>query len=137
MSLHNPTNWSMRPVLARRPRHGLDVPFQKPYAFPPKPRRRLLERKRMTIALGILASDGIVVAADRLESYGGQFKLDQSKILPVSTVYPDDVNPELIGACLISGAGDAGHIDALTEQLAKDFCNHEETVLRVQMKAQF
>ena len=45
----------------------------------PKP-QRLPERKRMTICIGIVASDGVVIAADREES-SGDFKNDTGKIL--------------------------------------------------------
>jgi 20S proteasome alpha/beta subunit len=66
----------------------------------------------MTIALGILAQDGIVVAADTEESTGGYLKGETTKILQVFGDGP---------ACLISGAGDSGYVESLMSELAEVF----------------
>jgi len=62
----------------------------------------------MTIALGMIARDGIVIAADRQETVGehkkAQRKIESLWALPV-------------GALLVSGAGDGPYIDTMTERL--------------------
>lgn len=85
--------------------------------FVPKPiPRRLPERKRMTIAIGILATDGVVIAADTQESYSyyGGAKIGVNKIL--SRVI--DGRGRSFAA---TGAGSGGHIDSLNQELADDF----------------
>jgi hypothetical protein len=72
----------------------------------------------MTIALGILANDGFVLAADRQETYPGYWKHDVSK-LAVFSMADDDP----WGSCFFAGAGHGHYIDACREQLmdAVDF----------------
>jgi 20S proteasome alpha/beta subunit len=65
----------------------------------------------MTICLGILTSDGVVIAADTEESYG-VMKVHQPKIMTFDNA---------AGACAIAGAGDADYIDALSIQLGEVF----------------
>src|SRR5438132_1411166 len=79
-------------------------------SVPPKP-RRLPQRKRMTIALGILASNGVVLAADTEESYEG-WKGEHGKITGVGAQATKGGN-----CCLITGAGDALYIDAIARDL--------------------
>lgn len=79
--------------------------------FPPKP-RRIPERKRMTIALGILASDGVVVAADSQETVQGYWKRREGKIAAISTRE---------GSVLVSGAGRAGYADSLGQAILELF----------------
>src|SRR5438067_3513959 len=93
-----------------------------PPQFPPKP-RRLPEGKRMTIALGILASDGIVVAADREEQIPDFMKVSQSKIRVMSIA-----SKSHSGSCVVTGAGDGTHIDALTDSLLQAFTAQSELV---------
>lgn len=82
----------------------------------PSPRpvpRRLPARKRMTIAIGILATDGVVVAADTQESVPGYWKRDQGKIsgrVVMSNGYH--------AAYLSTGSGDARFIDAMSGTLS-------------------
>jgi 20S proteasome alpha/beta subunit len=65
----------------------------------------------LTIAIGLIANDGIVIAADRQETEGehkkAQRKIESLWALPV-------------GALLVSGAGDGPYIDTMTERLR--FC---------------
>ncbi len=84
-----------------------------PYT-PPKP-RRLPERKRMTIALGLLASDGLVIAADRQETHGNLIKLDQSKLHATATLTHLDGRAahKENRAFVVAGSGDGHHIDAV------------------------
>lgn len=75
----------------------------------------------MTIALGILpVTGGVVIAADT-EEVAGYMKSAQSKIVTVL----DGLKPPR-GACAIAGAGDAGYIDALTQELADVFMDDRE-----------
>jgi hypothetical protein len=71
----------------------------------------------MTICVGILASDGIVIAADAEES-DTYFKRSQQKILTWNTLQLNGNSPtQGPGACVLAGAGDAGFIDAFSHFL--------------------
>lgn len=76
----------------------------------------------MTIALGVIAGDGVVLAADTEET-DGYLKTGQSKI---STAIYQNPQERVYShcACGISGAGTAGHIDLLTERLSEIFLDH-------------
>jgi len=76
----------------------------------------------MTIALGILATDGVVIAADTQESYGyaGAVKNDALKII----YFLDATIRNPRGVCAIAGAGDAGHVEAITMLLGNAFLTH-------------
>lgn len=63
----------------------------------------------MTIAIGLIASDGIVLAADREESDAYQ-KLDQGKLRGKSIDFPP------YDTVVIAGAGSGAYIDAITLQ---------------------
>src|ERR1700693_911466 len=78
---------------------------------PPKPpilKPRLSRRKPMTIALGLIADDGVVIAADRQETEGEQ-KKDQHKIESLWAVP--------VGSLLVSGAGNGPYLDSMTQRL--------------------
>src|SRR5438552_17699196 len=97
------------------------------YCSPPKP-RRLPARKQMTIALGILAKDGVVLAADTQETFSGVFKVDQAKIL--ATVLGTSTKND--GVFGVSGAGSGGHIDAISQELCDSFWRqHPKTLVDV------
>ncbi len=73
----------------------------------------------MTIALGVLAHDGVVLAADTEET-AGAFKSLQSKVF--TAVYQNHSEPVYKRtACGISGAGSAAHIDLLAEEWTRVF----------------
>lgn len=101
-------------------------PFPKPLsAFHPKP-ERLPERKQMTIAIGITAQDGIVIAADSQESTGDYMKGAKGKI---SCFYSQDGKEGTFGgdsvdSLVVSGAGDSGYVRALGDELGKVFLTH-------------
>jgi hypothetical protein len=84
-------------------------PHPKPFGVGPK-YQRILKEKGVTIAIGLVASDGILVATDREGSDLHQ-KLDQGK---VKGRY---VNASPYDALVILGAGSSACIDAMTEQL--------------------
>lgn len=71
----------------------------------------------MTIAIGILASDGLVVAADTQETMG-TWKLKHGK---VSAMVAADQTPKADGksrrSCLVTGAGQGHHIDVMSRTL--------------------
>jgi 20S proteasome alpha/beta subunit len=86
-----------------------------PYIGPPlgiikaEPRQSsLLRRRRMTIALGMLAQGGIVIAADREQS-DETLKSEQGKIHTFWRVNR--------GTVAISGAGNGPYLDALTAEV--------------------
>ena len=66
----------------------------------------------MTIALGILAKDGLVIAADTQETYSGLLKMEQGKIFSALN------GP---ASFHITGAGSATHLDSISQQLCEDF----------------
>src|SRR5262245_43720160 len=103
----------MATLLARAGWHGVcSTPKPPRPLIPPKP-RRLPERKRMTIALGILASDGLVIAAATQETYSGVFKINQGKMLGTRLGPLDDP----LGYVTVTGAGTAGHLDAINQDI--------------------
>jgi 20S proteasome alpha/beta subunit len=76
----------------------------------------------MTIAIGILAPGGFVMAADREQSEGA-FKSDQGKIAGTWKANPNQ-------SCLmISGAGDGSYLDAITDELRHWFKEDKSTEL--------
>jgi hypothetical protein len=84
--------------------------------FSPKP-KRLPKRKRMTIAIGVRANDGLVIGADSEESTGF-LKNTQQKLMPFYMGMQLGSNPAPpSGICVFTGAGDGGYIDAITEEL--------------------
>jgi hypothetical protein len=90
----------------------------KPPFIPPKP-GWLPKRDRMTIALGMLASDGVVIAADREEG-DGYLKTDIGKISHVFR----GLNP--IGSIAVAGAGEGPAIDEISTLLSDIFCTDKE-----------
>jgi 20S proteasome alpha/beta subunit len=82
----------------------------------------------MTICIGMIASDGIVVAADSEEN-DGYFKRSQSKIftaidgIPLSTDIP---TPS--GACAIAGMGGGSYCDSFSEQLTNLFLSRKDVL---------
>jgi hypothetical protein len=80
-----------------------------PFVVPPKPKPQLPGRKRMTIALGILASDGVVVAADTEELFGYS-KFEQTKITAHLNIAPEGNR-----LALVSGSGCGPYLDAFAQ----------------------
>src|SRR5208282_1604269 len=78
-----------------------------PQVFP-RTANRLSWRRPLTIALGLIADDGVVIAADRQETEGEQ-KKEQRKI--------DSVWAMTIGSLLVAGAGTGPYIDSMTPRL--------------------
>ncbi len=76
----------------------------------------------MTIAIGLLATDGVVIAADTQESagYPGDMKSSGTKIL--WALRSNASNPPVTGAFAVSGAGTVGNLDAVNQKLAESFC---------------
>lgn len=68
----------------------------------------------MTIALGVIARDGMVIAADRQQTEG-DWKTDQSKIEHVWTLEPQG------GSLLATGAGSAAYLDAVSREILDHF----------------
>src|SRR5438105_931077 len=91
------------------------TPKPRPHISPKPLPRRLPERKRMTIALGILAPDGVVIAADTQETYGlGWSKYEANKIVSLR-------KRDGVGAMAASGGGDAGYLDALHQDYLDEY----------------
>ena len=70
----------------------------------------------MTICIGIVAQDGIVIAADAQES-DSYFKRGQQKILTWHVLGLGSGPQPPPAGCVITGAGDAGFIDSFTHKL--------------------
>ena len=68
----------------------------------------------MTIAIGILASDGVIIAADREEG-DGYLKTDRGKISQVFRgLFP-------AGSIAVTGAGDAAALDEVSNLITDAF----------------
>jgi 20S proteasome alpha/beta subunit len=82
----------------------------------------------MTIALGLIAREGIVIAADRQQTEGehkkAQRKIESLWSLPV-------------GALLVSGAGNGPYIDTMTERLRHCFGTTESKEYPAAMTNEF
>jgi hypothetical protein len=75
----------------------------------------------MTIALGVIASDGIVMAADTQETIPGYWKHSHGKIWECGRNLLE--TPKGGGAfCLIAGAGNAAQVDYISRALIHRFC---------------
>lgn len=83
----------------------------------------------MTIALGILGPNGVVLGADTEETIGGT-KTDALKVSTGICLGLHGNNPSAIA---ITGAGDSGYLDYLFEDFVSYFRDHENlTVLQLQ-----
>jgi hypothetical protein len=71
----------------------------------------------MTIAIGILAADSIVLATDTEESIPGYMKLHQ---------YKTRGGAKGTRGCLIAGAGSANYIDTVSDELIETFFSESE-----------
>jgi hypothetical protein len=91
----------------------------RPPPFEPK-KTRLPVRKRMTICIGMLAEDGIVIAADTEEA-DTYYKRSSQKIFPWTgglQLGPDPQPPKMV--CALTGAGESGYIDAFIHEAIKN-----------------
>jgi hypothetical protein len=89
----------------------------------------------MTIAVGILASDGIVIAADRLETLPGYSKSDVGKIRHIShagRLSKDE--PFRHGAFCVTGAGSGGVLDSLSQELIRVFDTNRAIDVKPKMR---
>ena len=76
----------------------------------------------MTIAIGLLASDGIVVAADTQVTIGDS-KTAMGKI-GAAVQYRDDV----LGSCVVAGAGSVTHMNSCSQTMISTFMRRAEYV---------
>jgi hypothetical protein len=72
----------------------------------------------MTIAIGMIASDGIVIAADRQETFGN-WKTNQGKI---SAAWKNI--PPVLRSLLITGAGNGAYLDCVAQKLLECFSDN-------------
>jgi 20S proteasome alpha/beta subunit len=84
-------------------------------------------QKRMTIALGILAADGIVIAADTQETTGGT-KTHGEKV---------SISATKKGVIAVTGAGAAGYLDAMAQEVQRDFLKSRKTDVEVVIRNSF
>lgn len=76
----------------------------------------------MTIAVGILARDGVVLAADTLETVQGYWKGEQGKIRWVEQHGQLHPNAERFdGACAVTGTGRGEAVEAIQQRLLHAF----------------
>jgi 20S proteasome alpha/beta subunit len=90
-----------------------------PFPHRPQPLKHRQHAKAMTIALGILATDGVVLAADSQMTVPGFFKLDQGKVAFTTrrTIDP----PSGPSTLIVSGAGAETSLQYLGGQLLNWF----------------
>jgi 20S proteasome alpha/beta subunit len=104
----------------------------RPFQFPSKPRvipRRLPERKPpVTIAVGIICKEGLVVAADAQETAKDFMKTDANKILFDSSRHS--------GAIVIAGAGRASYVEKIADEWFQWYVAHD-TLELLEVKAHF
>jgi hypothetical protein len=94
---------------------GMLKPLPKIVQFESKP-KRLPRAMRMTICIGMTASDGLVLAADAQES-DQYYKRSQQKIFPFVgniTLGQQNPPPPQMG-CAFTGSGESGYLDAFFE----------------------
>jgi 20S proteasome alpha/beta subunit len=72
----------------------------------------------MTIAIGILATDGVVLAADTQQTYEGIAKIDLPKILIANQCGNDDTK---LAGFAVSGAGWSDYLEAASQELCGRF----------------
>ena len=77
----------------------------------------------MTIAIGVIANDGVVIAADTQETIGST-KTDESKMLIANR----GMKGAEAGAFAISGSGEAGYLDTLNQDLCDSFIKRNWTM---------
>jgi 20S proteasome alpha/beta subunit len=104
--------------------------------FNPEPRlvpranpERLRKRKAVTIAIGVLCSDGIVLAADTQESVDEYSKISRPKVFQLSLA-DDRVK------AVLAGAGDSVFIDALRGKLESALDRADLTCDSLESKAE-
>ena len=109
----------IRPPLRQpaEPRHFLDRSRMRPYSR--LPTRHLLKRKPMTIAIGLLAQNSIVIGADTEQVASGLYKAAGCKIRShTRQPYHDGDGALIPGAvCTISGSGPSEYVDAISDAL--------------------
>ncbi len=79
----------------------------------------------MTIAVGLIASDGLVIAADRQETHGGFIKFDQGKVSAALTATTRDVKTPS-RCCVLTGSGNGHHLDAVGDKLLRSIFKSED-----------
>jgi 20S proteasome alpha/beta subunit len=103
-------------------------PFSDGRILLPEPlKKRIPERKRMTIAIGLMAKDGVVIAADTEEN-AGYVKTSGHKILLRST------NGKSIA---ITGSGGADYLDSIAQDLEEEFLKRSKTPIAKRLKKIF
>jgi hypothetical protein len=81
----------------------------------------------VTIAIALLADDGIVVAADTQESTGDLLKGDRQKMWSFCGGSVLDLSTASFGGgCIVTGAGDSGCVTSLIEQLGFIFMGRKD-----------
>ena len=81
----------------------------------------------MTIAIGILCSDGIVLSADSQETFNEYAKLQRAKVFELSLIHPDV-------KVVIAGSGDSNFYDALRERLEDGIDMAEPDLISIRNK---
>jgi hypothetical protein len=102
-----------------------------PEPFAPKI-QRLLGAKRMTMAIALAGTNGIVLAADTEETIPGYMKRSQTKILAGHHgVGKDDrsVVDENRPMVAVSGAGHADYLDSINEEMVDAFLASKKILL--------
>jgi hypothetical protein len=80
----------------------------------------------MTIVIGMLARNGVVVAADSQETHAGLLKVFQGKISAVV----NESEGKAASSLVVAGAGSAGHVDGLVFELCDGFSREPPDSLR-------
>jgi hypothetical protein len=108
--------------------------YPKPPYLRPNP-QRLPKGKRMTIALGIVGTNGIVLAADTEETIPGYMKRSQIKIIVGHHHRHDsqnigmEIDPDR-PMVAVSGAGESDYLDSANAEMVDVIISSKKTLIR-------
>lgn len=85
----------------------------------------------MTIGIGMIGKDCLVMATDTQESSGNYMKTDQQKLMTFCAHSSGTGTATLLqpGACIVAGAGDSGYVRALRAKMGMAFLDNPEVRL--------
>jgi hypothetical protein len=92
----------------------------------PRPLKQKPYPKAMTIALGIMASDALVIAADSELSQGEYMSVEQNKVW---SMVRDRERKEDAGVIVLTGAGEAAYLESAFQEIQGIFATQKSLTL--------
>ena len=105
------------------------MPVLKPLPHQNLRPKRLPWARRMTIAIGLLAQDGVILAADTEESIPDYLKRHQGKIMTTEASISTGIGTIVDyskGIMAISGAGDGDYLDSISQDMCAVFMRSQK-----------